>query len=318
MDSMGEGASVSLIATRAIHFTATTVVAGTLVFRMAVARRVLRQEKAAATAFRTWTLGVLWGGLVVAVISGAIWLGLEAISMSGLPVSEAMTANTVSTVLDETQFGQVTEIRAGLAILLAICLVCDRSAAANWCAASAALGLAASLAWTGHAGATLGGAGKLHLAADVLHLCAAAAWIGGLISLILLFAAVRRIPTRTLLAHDAALRFSILGIVSVAALSITGFVSAYMLVGSLRALFVTEYGRVLLLKLGVFAVMLAFAAINRFSLTPRLGLPFAGKAQSETLRLLTRNSAVETIMGLAVLVIVGMLGTMHPAIHLMK
>jgi hypothetical protein len=67
----------------------------------------------------------------------------------------------------------------------------------------------------------------------------------------------------------------------------------------------------LLLKLGVFAAMLALAATNRFWLTPRLSLAGEG-----ALRWLARNSAVEFVLALAILAIVGMLGTLHPAIHL--
>ena len=51
-----------------------------------------------------------------------IWLLLQAVSMSGLPFGEAMTAQVLSTVLNQTQFGLVSEIRSVLAIILAVCL----------------------------------------------------------------------------------------------------------------------------------------------------------------------------------------------------
>ncbi len=312
------GAGAFLVLTRAIHFAATMVTAGTLVFRIAIARPVLRSEEAAAKVFRMQTGRVLWVGVAAAVISGAIWLALEAVSMSGFPFNEAMSAETLSTVLRETQFGQVTEVRAGFAVVLAACLIYDRVAAADWLAVAAALGLAATLAWTGHAGSTLGAAGNLHLAADALHLAAAAAWTGGLVSLILLFAAIRRTDVWALLALDAARRFSILGIVSVVALVATGAINVWILVGSFQALIVADYGRVLMLKLGVFAVMLAFAAVNRYHLTPRLSISCSEAAQSEALGQLTRNSAIETVLGLAILAIVALLGTMHPAIHVVS
>jgi copper resistance protein D len=174
-------------------------------------------------------------------------------------------------------------------------------------------GLVASLAWTGHAGATAGQAGDLHVAADALHLCAAAAWIGGLLSLLLFFAAARRTrsPDWMSLVRKATERFSIMGMVSVAVLLATGLVNAWILVGSFHALIVTKYGQLLLLKLGVFAAMLALAATNRLWLTPRLDLAGEG-----ALRWLARNSAIEFALGLVVLAIVGMLGILHPAIHL--
>jgi putative copper resistance protein D len=73
-----------------------------------------------------------------------------------------------------------------------------------------------------------------------------------------------------------------------------------------------------MLKLGIFVIMLGFAAVNRFRLTPRLVLPPGNDRNIKALHQLTRNSTVETVLGLAVLIIVGMLGTLHPAVHLLK
>src|SRR6516164_4076706 len=86
------------------------------------------------------------------------------------------------------------KIRGGLAVILAACLVFNRLALARWGALAAGLGLVGAIAWTGHAGSTLGELGDLHLAADVLHLWAASAWIGGLAGLCILFAVGRRRP----------------------------------------------------------------------------------------------------------------------------
>lgn len=309
MDWFGVGENWPLVTIRAIHFAATAIIAGMLVFRTMVATPVLPGENAAAEPFWAQTLRTTWISFLFAAVSGAVWLLLQAASMSGMPLGDT---SALLTVLNETQFGEVAEIRFAVAIVLAACLACDRSKRANWLALAAALGLIASLAWTGHAGATVGG---LHVAADALHLCAAAAWIGGLLSLVLFFATVRR--TQRLawvgLAREATDRFSIMGIVSVAILSATGIVNAYILIGSFRALVFTEYGRLLLLKLALFAVMLALAATNRLWLAPRLALSGNG-----ALRRLTRNSALEFALGLAVLAIAAMLGTLHPAIHLVR
>jgi putative copper resistance protein D len=191
---------------------------------------------------------------------------------------------------------------------------------ADWLALAAALGLTAAIAWTGHAASTLGELQNLHLAADTLHLVAAAAWIGGLVPLVLLLAAARRHQTVASgsLVRDASHGFSTLGIVSVATLSATGIVNAWILVGSFHALFVAEYGRLLMLKLVVFAVMLMFAAVNRFALTPRLAASTGHEPQPEAIRRLTRNSTIEIALGLVVFAMVGVLGTLHPAIHLVN
>jgi len=306
----GLGAEGALIATRAVHFAATTITAGTLVFRTVIAAPVLRTEAGVGNAFQTQTQRVLWASLLVTAISGAIWLLVQAASMSGRPFGDT---SVLTTILDDTQIGQVAEIRFALVVALALYLARARFAGGDWLALAVGLGLVASLAWTGHAGATAGQAGDLHVAADVLHLCAAAAWTGGLLSLLFFFAAARRTrsPDWMSLVRKATERFSIMGMVCVAVLLATGVVNAWILVGSFHALIVTEYGQLLLLKLGVFAAMLALAATNRFWLTPRLGLSDLG-----ALRWLARNSAVEFVLALAVLVIVGLLGTLHPAIHL--
>jgi copper resistance protein D len=312
MDWFGAGGNGPLVATRAVHFAATAITAGMLVFRTVVATPVLRRENAAAEAFRTETLRVTWISFLFAAMSGAVWLLLQAASMSGMPLGDT---SALLTVLNETQFGEVAEIRFIAAIVLTACLAFDRFAGANRLAFAAALSLMASLAWTGHAGSTVGQAGSVHLAADALHLCAAAVWIGGLLSLILFFATIRRTQRSACasLTREATDRFSMMGIGSVAILSATGIVNAYILVGSFRALMITEYGQLLVLKLVVFAVMLALAATNRLWLMPRLALPGIG-----ALRQLTRNSAIEFALGLVILAIVAMLGTLHPAIHLVN
>jgi putative copper resistance protein D len=318
MDWFGAGINEPLIAVRGIHFGATAITAGTVIFRTVVAKPALHTEPAAKLA-RTQMLCVAWIGLAVTALSGVIWLLLEAVSMSGLPFGEAMTAHVLWTVLGQTQFGLVIEIRGLLAIVLAVCLAYRRVPWTDWLAFVAALGLTAAIAWAGHAGSTLGAIGNLHVAADALHLLAAAAWIGGLVPLVLLLAAVGRHPTvaSASQARDATRRFSTLGAASVSTLAASGIVNAWFLVGSVHALLVTEYGQLLMLKLGVFAIMLVFAAVNRFWLTPQLCLSAANGPQLGALRQLTRNSTIEIGLGLAIFAIVGMLGTLHPATHLL-
>lgn len=317
MDWLGAGIGGPLVVIRAVHFAAAAITAGTLIFRAAVAKPALGSEQAIAKLFRRQTLGVAWIGLTITMASGLIWLLLQAVTMSGRSFDEAMTSDVLLTVLNQTQFGLVFEIRIVLTIILAACLAYDRLAQADWCALAAALGLIAAIAWTGHAGATLGAMGNLHLMVDVLHLVAAAAWIGGLVSLALLLAAVRNIRAAAWvpLARNATERFSMLGIISVTTLMVTGIVNAWILVGSFHALVMSEYGRLLMLKIVVFAIMLVFAAANRLWLTPRLGISSANEASLEALRQLTRNSIIEIALGITIFAIVGMLGTLHPAIH---
>jgi len=191
MDWLGAEISGPLVAVRAIHFAATAITAGSLVFQAVAAKPAWRSEETVEKLLRKQTLRVASISLVIAVLSGVVWFLLQVASMSGLPLSEAITTDLLSTVLNRTQFGLLSEIRIVLAIAVAACLAYYRFALAEWLAPAAALGLAAAIAWTGHAGSTPGDAGLLHLAADALHLLGASAWIGGLVSLVLVLAAVR-------------------------------------------------------------------------------------------------------------------------------
>src|ERR1700730_16602240 len=317
MDGFGVVIDGPLIVIRAIHFAATAVVAGSLVFRTVVAEPVLHREQAVAKPLRTQTVRVAWIALAIAMASGVSWLLVQASAMSGLPFAEAMTSDVLLTILNQTQFGLVFEIRIVLAIILAACLAYDRLAPARWLALAGALRPAAPLAWARRAGSTVGEMGILHLTADVLHLIAAAAWIGGLVSLAQLLAEARRNPAHAPFARDATRRFSTLGIAAVGTLLLTGSVNAWILVGSFSALLVTEYGQLLTLKICLFVFMLAFAAVNRLLLAPQLVLARDSEPQLNSLRQLAHNSTAEIALGLTIYGIVGVLGTLHPAIHLL-
>ena len=319
MDWLGAAIDGPLVVTRAIHFAATAISAGALIFRAVVAEPALRSTVETIPFVRPQIRLIASIGLAIAVASGLIWFQLQAVAMSGLPFGEATTSGVLSTVLNETQFGLVSKVRFVLAVILAACLAYDRFRQARWLALGSALGFTAAIAWTGHAGSTLGELGNLHLTADALHLIAAASWFGGLVPLALLLAAARRHQdfAWASLARDAVQRFSTLGLVSVGTLLLTGVINAWILVGSIHALTVTGYGQLLMLKLGVFAIMLLFAAINRFLLTPQLAFSSKNEPQLKALRQLARNSVIEIALGLTIFIIVGALGTLHPAIHLM-
>jgi putative copper resistance protein D len=70
-----------------------------------------------------------------------------------------------------------------------------------------------------------------------------------------------------------------------------------------------------MLKIVVFAIMLMFAAVNRFWSTPQLAFSSENEAPFKALGQLTRNSVIEIALGFTIFAIVGVLGTLHPAIH---
>jgi copper resistance protein D len=118
------------------------------------------------------------------------------------------------------------------------------------------------------------------------------------------------------LAARAGSRFSSLGILAVGVLLVSGTVNAAFLLGGMHSLIDTDYGRLLLLKVALFAAMLGLAGMNRQNLLPRL-LGGAGAGQAPVaLRKLVQSALAEIALGLAIVCIVGLLGIMPPATQL--
>jgi len=101
----------------------------------------------------------------------------------------------------------------------------------------------------------------------------------------------------------------------VAALVASGLINGWFLVGSLSALIGTTYGELLLLKLGLFGLMLCLAASNRFWLVPALAKAATISQSDLALARLRRNILAEQILGVLVVGIVSLLGTLSPVIQ---
>jgi hypothetical protein len=128
------------------------------------------------------------------------------------------------------------------------------------------------------------------------------------LAILLLRSIVDGDPSLAVATRGATFRFSTLGLISVATLLATGIVNGWVLVGDPNALTGTFYGQLLLVKVGLFAVMVAIAVFNRLHLSELL--PAANAA-----RRLGRNALAELGLGLAVLAIIAELGTLPPAAH---
>ncbi|MCC2274932.1 FixH family protein [Streptomyces sp. ET3-23] len=116
-------------------------------------------------------------------------------------------------------------------------------------------GLAATWALAEHASQGL--QSWLAMPVDVVHLLGVAVWLGGLAALLASLWSgepVRRAGVQ---------RFSRLAFTSVCVLVATGLYQSWRQVGSWDALTGTEYGRRLLVKVGLVAVMVAVASVSR-------------------------------------------------------
>ena len=101
-----------------------------------------------------------------------------------------------------------------------------------------------------------------------------------------------------------------------ATLLATGTVNAWFLVARLDALFATPYGRLLLLKIALFVLMVVLAARNRVWWTPQISTHAEAPQRNAALRRLARNAGIEVGLGFAIVLVVGALGMMVPAAHM--
>lgn len=199
----------------------------------------------------------------------------------------------------------VAAIAAALLSAVAFRMAAGDRRAAWALAAICVLPLGAFPALTGHA--NTGDLRGLTLVADVLHVWAAGAWIGGLALVLFLDRASRGAPLGggpTLL-EVLVPRFSKVALVSVGTLVVTGVFASWVHVEGWGALVDTGYGRLLLLKLALVGGVLLLGAINFRVVTPRL----AHGAGPSTLR---RVAALELLWANLVLAATALLVRTSP------
>ena len=307
-----------LVIARAFHLASTLLLAGTIMFRCFVAAPALRAKASAAVAddLTIRLARIMWATLAVAVLSGAAWLVFVAAEIGGSSVVDAVSQGVAWTVLTQTAFGNAWMLRLEMASVLAVLLLLPKrnprfAFATDIISALVAAALAASLAWAGHAAAMEGVDGTIHLASDALHLVAAGAWLGALWPLAILLGLSRQAgdPVSAAIAYQATRRFSVLGMISVAAILASGVVNTYEILGVEAFSLSTDYNRLLVAKIGLFAAMLAIAAVNRQRLTPRLS---DGRDHRRAMRQLQLNGLTEAGLGLMILAIVAVLGRIPP------
>ncbi len=267
----------------------------------------------------------MWGRLALVswftmVLSSLAWFGFVTASISGAATWLEIDPDALLTVLQQTQFGHLWACRAGCCLILGILLFVGSH---EVIIAIFSLAILASLAAAGHAGAIVVNAGLLPIVGDMGHLIAAALWPGGLVPLlVLLLGQYRAVDQSTrMFVADVVRRFSSLSLVVVGLLVATGLLNTYFIVGSAGALFTTDYGRLLLLKIALFVLMLGLGAWNLLVLKPRLFRNAMVESQTAELatapmQSLIRSVAGETFLAAGVVFVIGFLGcTPPPMMH---
>lgn len=317
--------TLSFVLTRAVHLTACLLLLSTCVFDRFVLPRQLHRELDINSLWRPIARVLLLISIPFALASGAAWLGLVAIEMSGLPAPEALTPDVLRTVWTQTRFGLVWQLHALFWAMTAIASLpllfrlrpSVPASTSAWLALISAVLLCASLAWSGHG--TTGAAPALHLPADIIHLIVTACWPTGLLPFGWLLLKLRRSdhPQSWRLLATITRRFSAMSLLSAALLLGTGIINTWALIGSVSNLFRTAYGKMLLFKIALFVLMTILGAINLLRLKPRILVEPDDPSgrQTRPAARLQLNVAAELLPAAIIMIVVAMLGLLPPGVE---
>jgi copper transport protein len=213
------------------------------------------------------------------VVSG--WLALTSATLAMLLLRGSYTGSgKAADIFDLELLGQVLQTKTGAALVSRLLLL---AAAALFVAVLfgaydkredaekrdltfglavggtvVAAGLAATWAMAEHA--SVGLQPGIAMPADVVHLLAVAAWLGGLTTLLV---ALYKAPADTPVDTAAVRRFSAVAFGSVVALVSTGTYQSWRQLGSWSAFTDTRYGQLLLAKITLVAMLVGIAYLSR-------------------------------------------------------
>jgi copper transport protein len=244
----------------------------------------------------------------LAVVS-LVELGLQGAAAEGTNLGQGFQWDVVSSVTD-TRFGHYALARAGIAAALCGVALVARAQGGRPSAPTmvAALMLAAGLVVTpglsGHASVS----GPVSIVADAAHVQAAGVWTGGLAFVVLGLVLTRN--NRWELAATSVPRFSTMAVVSVAILIVAGAVNGYLQVRAWRGLWDTEYGILLLVKIGLVLPLLGLGAYNNRYAVPRLRAQISSRLER---RRFMRFAGAELVVMVAVVGVTAALVNAPPA-----
>jgi len=293
-----DAAHVPLLLARAVWLVGLLSATGALLFRAFEAPT----EAGRFAPVRAGLSRIIGRSLALACVGWVVWVVLQAAAIAGATTPGA-AFSALEPVFARTLFGHLAIAQIVLLLLA-------------WATLRLGWGRARVLPALCALGATTLQAGHLHAwamqgvsplsCAVVLHLWAAAGWLGALQPLRLV---VRLAPLPAAVA--AVRRFSVRGMVLVLVLALTAVLQSLALLGGVAGLFGATYGWVAMAKTGLFAVLLAFAWRNRFRLTPAL----AGPAPDAARAALSRSIFVGTGVGIAVVLAAAVLTALPPGMH---
>nr|WP_254449150.1 CopD family protein [Ruegeria sp. HKCCA5491] len=243
-----DGVVALAILAKTLGYGAALLAMGGVLFTVLFAKRA---EESVLRFARHFAVGSAIVGLAVL----ALRFGIRAARISGMGFEGATDPMMLGFVWDSPLGTAAIWRGVGELAILAILLprVGQRIALAG------TLAIAISFAQVGH---SLGQPKSALAILLVLHLLAAAFWVGALLPL----RKAALTPTGADLLHH----FGNVAAYGVAVLIVAGAALAWLLAGSVTALFGTAYGLVLLVKVGIVSALFGIAALNKLKLVPAL------------------------------------------------
>jgi copper transport protein len=137
---------------------------------------------------------------------------------------------------------------------------------------------------------------------DVVHITAAAVWLGGLLSLVLVLPLLRGDPALSRVGR----RFSTMTVCTVGLVAATGVIRAFGELSAVSQVWSSSYGRLLIVKTALLTLLVGLGWTNRYRLVPRLG------NDPQTVGLLRRNIGVELLLFAGLITAVALLTDTRP------
>ncbi|PKA72917.1 putative copper resistance protein D [Pseudomonas baetica] len=282
--------SEALVLCRFLHFTVVLMLFGAWLFRPLLLKGDAPELDRHLARLARWLAAV-------ALASGIVWALLITASMAG-SAAAAFDPDTVALVLGNTFFGQVWRWHLLInAVLLALLFTPWRSNLPLRLGLSALL--LATLAPVGHGAMLDGLSGQLLILNQIVHLTCVAAWLGGLLLLVMIV----RQPSEPM--REILRRFSGIGYALVAGLLISGLINVRVLTGQWwpTPLF-TGFALILLIKAMIVLGMLGLALFNRLRI----------EDCAQRMGALRRSVVLEWLLGIGAVAAVSLLGTLPPMI----
>ncbi|HKE77397.1 MAG TPA: copper resistance protein CopC [Acidimicrobiales bacterium] len=261
------------------------------------------------------TRGVLVVGLVLAAVTTLLCIPLQAAYGIGGSLGDVVDPSNIADELG-SRTGRSWLVR--LVLLGVVWLLMRARRLDRWAAAGLGLALLVTVSLTGHASS--GDNVPLAFVVDLFHLSGASVWLGGL-ALLLLAVLWRGSGVDDTEAEATVGLFSQVAFAAVGVIVVSGVIQALRQLGGWNNLFDTTYGRLLVVKVLVVAVMLVAAAFSRswvrdraaartssLALSPGPGAVAASPDRGATaLSVLRWSVGAEVALGICVLAVTALL-----------